>query len=663
VAARFKPVGLVKTIPNIRSSNEGFARPFLLVRCSPAFHRLLKEAYTVRTSFATSCKSYSTACNEVAESDVAAPTTIDELISRPNVDLVESYLKKWIHRIGFLKNLGKEFKMTLSVQKTLDNVVEYSLQPTSSPELRYKCLIVLLTRDDDVPSTEMVLKQTVSEVMSLPIKVVSDIINILSEAKKTPLRESVRKDLVLYVVNHRCYELGPKNVVFYMYQLDNLFDMKSVCLENRKLQKSGTKTSHKSKSLHSEMPDQPASSKLDSPSIPTQNLDARTIAVANEIKVKDLSRVILLLGKWLNRNEPLLNAVLHRLSQDDLTDFTYIQLYNVLFACSVLRLHNKDFFEQVFARLATLHPPSTASACGVLSSMSFLRYRDVDVILAILDYLKDKTDSLSMRQATNVLTSLSNLYPVPFEEHHAQVVLDLCNRVYGGADSKDPDEISVVYSLAVLLLLSGEIADATLNSDTVRRIQDTDDTSKYSNMQRLAQINMAARHELKEYKGSLLSDEELKEVKQIKSSSEVDTLTADLLKAIRRFADLSNYVQTTDVMPPGLNIAAVMCANNQGGVLPLSSLDKDKEPVHRLALMVVPYSQVTMPDQIPVGSQQLKGRLLRHLGYTPVYILYSDLRSSNSPAETVKNIKLKICAAVQDVLSQSSSNTNTSPES
>ena len=42
------------------------------------------------------------------------------------------------------------------------------------------------------------------------------------------------------------------------------------------------------------------------------NMESRAITLANELKVKDLARVVSLLARWNSRNEPLLNACLHR---------------------------------------------------------------------------------------------------------------------------------------------------------------------------------------------------------------------------------------------------------------------------------------------------------------------------------------------------------------
>ena len=60
------------------------------------------------------------------------------------------------------------------------------------------------------------------------------------------------------------------------------------------------------------------------------NMESRAITLANELKVKDLARVVSLLARWNSRNEPLLNACLHRLSLADLSSFTPSQLSSLL---------------------------------------------------------------------------------------------------------------------------------------------------------------------------------------------------------------------------------------------------------------------------------------------------------------------------------------------
>ena len=96
---------------------------------------------------------------------------------------------------------------------------------------------------------------------------------------------------------------------------------------------------------------------------------------------------------------------------------------NVLYACSILRLQNAAFMHNLSSQLRDTEPPNTKMACAMLSSMSFLRWRDLVLVHTTLDYLSDKVDRLTTREASNVMNSLANLYPVPLKEQHAQLVI------------------------------------------------------------------------------------------------------------------------------------------------------------------------------------------------------------------------------------------------
>ena len=72
-----------------------------------------------------------------------------------------------------------------------------------------------------------------------------------------------------------------------------------------------------------------------------------------------------------------------------------------------------------------------------------------------------------------------------------------------------------MYSVAVLLLLSGQLANSVLSPEFTAQLLTSDLSTQPTIVQRLCAVNMAAKLEMKEYSGSLLSDENLEMLSKV----------------------------------------------------------------------------------------------------------------------------------------------------
>lgn len=280
---------------------------------------------------------------------------------------------------------------------------------------------------------------------------------------------------------------------------------------------------------------------------------------------------------------------------------------------------------------------------SLVGSLAFLRWRDLVVLQSTLDYLSEKSSSISPRDAGHLATSLALLHPLQLFDRHTQFVAELHSKV-----STSVDQINMTYSLAVQGLLTASLSESVLNPDFVTHFLSSVNPTETQAVHRLLTINVAARLELEGYTGPLCSGEALAAMKKTQVLQRDRSLTSSLIKALSKFALPETYTKKPDDLPLGVSCTLVMCANSNGEVRPLASLDgpEGKEALHRLAISVIPHSSVVFPDLTTVGSLQFNARLLDKCGYVPVQIIYSDLRPNLSPAEHVNNVKQRISAAV-----------------
>ncbi|KAH9490156.1 hypothetical protein Btru_051210 [Bulinus truncatus] len=580
--------------------------------------------------------------------------TIEKTYTKNYVKDCEWRLYNWGKTIAEKKNAKEEINLDKIVFDSINSVVELVLTPSVPPYMRHKCLALLLNDKNDRKSTEKILKQTAGDVIMLPVSVVADIIHELTVCAETPLRKETRTELVKAVVNKRWYEIPARYLLFFMYQLDSLFDMRDIT------QKFNIRT-HESKHLAKEglSGQLTAAGSSDNDQRFTQvdkdlpdgsiNLETRVLNLVDELKGKDLAKVLILMGRWKNRNPVVLSAVIHRLNMADLSDFSFVQLNNMLFACSLLNYRNENFLGKLTSQLSLLAPESGNVASTVMTSLSHLRWRNDDLISTCKKAVFDDLNILSPKDAKNTLLSFANLTYLPADEKELNFVRALA-QIAMKEDFTPVELVNCGWCLAVLKALPVDQAKNLLKPDFVKEVlASSDGYLKQIAVQKLAVISFVAKYEMNDYKGAFLSDDILSSV-EMPSFCCDKTLSDTFQKAVGKFADMNSYVLLRQTVEDGFRIDCIMNANKLGDVRPLKvgQSDQQSEEIYRLAIQLVPFTGVIGPAGSPVGSYLITSRFLRHLGYTPVHITYLDLKPTLGVLEHINNITAKIKSAVRE---------------
>ncbi|XP_059169986.1 uncharacterized protein LOC131951654 [Physella acuta] len=578
---------------------------------------------------------------------------VKDTVARNFIPQCQKLLSDWSKAVKEQKVKGQAVNLNEIVSKDVSLVTEYALTPSAPSFLRNQLLSVLLSQDTDSSQAELVLNNTLSNAMVLPVGVVADIVLTLSTSAATPLRKEVREKLLTSIVNKRWYEIPAKHAVFFLYQLDEVFDMKRLSQEfqaRNRVKKFNDKDAFDRLSTEigqDQEADQHDQSLYTPDSLPVLsiNLESRVLELADEMKVKDLARVLTVLAKWRNRNETLLNAVIHRLSLADITDFNFIQASNLLFSCSVLNIRTSNFLLKLTDHISQLDILSPSLASSVLVSLSHLHWKDDKLLSKCQQYLANNIEALSVAEAANTLMSLAHLSAVPSSEEENSFIKDLTRKALGAALSPS-ERVKCVWSLAVLNLLDAQLAEEVLDPNFTQQLLDAGTFKKVTNIKKLRIINLAAQYEVKNYKGPVLSPKVL-------SSTEASTLCDDQTlvktfgKALSKFANIKTYAQLAQTIQAGLQADAVMQANTSGDVQPLDRPESNTENTFRLVIQLIPFTGVISPQQIPTGDYQVITRVFQHLGYVPVHVFYSDLKPSLSVVEHITNMRARIKECVK----------------
>ncbi|BFZ22481.1 hypothetical protein BsWGS_25520 [Bradybaena similaris] len=582
-------------------------------------------------------------------------------------------LTDWSRQVKQLQNDKLPVNLDNIVSKKLSTMVDLVLMPLTPPEWRHACLVLLLSQETDLELTCKLLNHTVVDAPHLPLKVIVDIIQTLTISYQTPLRVDIRKKLLTAVINERYYEITAKHIVMLMYQMDELFDMKHICKKQH--QKDGhrkptVQTLEKIKNMdpgkhdstvigndwsaNDHMQPKALGGSDDVPYIMSLNLEHRATNVVSDFKTKDLARIMMLLAKWRNRNETLINAVVHRLSQADFSDFHFVQLSNLLFSFSVLNIYNHQLLRQIVLHLAQATPTSPSLVCTVLASLSHLRWNDEALVSGCLSFLADHMSELTGKDARSVLMSLANLYIVPKTEAQNNLVKELAKRAFTG-DVTPVSKVNCAWCLAILLSLGAELGQSLLQPEFISQFSGDNDAHNLACFHKLCSIWTALQYEVRGYsKPGLLLPEVL--VTSARHDGAGSVLRAQLNNCLKMFVDVTSYVSLGHALKDGLVADAVICADITGELRPLDVVADEK--VFKLAIQLVPFSGVLNVTGSPCGSYSMAARHWKHLGYVPVQILHSDLKPSLSALEKVNNIKAKIQSAVMEFVTERQSLTS-----
>ncbi|PVD37322.1 hypothetical protein C0Q70_04321 [Pomacea canaliculata] len=371
-------------------------------------------------------------------------------------------------------------------------------------------------------------------------------------------------------------------------------------------------------------------------------LEERALDLVEQASVKELYRILYILSRHRHRNMSLIRAVSYHLNKSDLSDLSAVQLSNLLYACAVLKVFDTPLLEKTSLALQTKQRELTPKlAQSVLTSMSLLRWGHSQTVQYMVDQLncrnwssalfhsddecvsktKDIPLSLSLGRADRVaiVMSLANL------NKNNPMCCELVHKVIATPDVSELQKSSpflwldVVWSLAVLKLLNANLAASVLTEDFWGSLPVSDSFQSIVNFTKINNINIAAKYEIQGYTGPYLPDTFCPSDAKLLLRSERKA-AEKVISALLHMAPRDSYAILDATVEGGYVIDAEFFVDDSGEPQPLTKVGKSSSLLHRVALKVLDFPDLTLPDLEMTGLHAMEARHLSYQGFTVVHV-------------------------------------------
>ncbi|KAJ8672785.1 hypothetical protein QAD02_004045 [Eretmocerus hayati] len=326
------------------------------------------------------------------------------------------------------------------------------------------------------------------------------------------------------------------------------------------------------------------------------------------------------------------------------------QVGDILYSVALLNFYDKPLMEKMCTALLDLIPKNDRCAVigSILTSISFLRYRNDELLDKISTWIVEHGQSVRPQEICSLLMTLASMGYTPqnFEDFYQSIILplketDMC---------QSSEWLDVVWALTILNKVTLQHFESVLNSDFVNRLTDLQQLSTSKSL-KLLNINAAARLFVPNYKGpSIPEDSQLwnTPLTKTKEKAEISNAIVSALKML--LPSDSTYLNITPNTKLGFSLDAVLCVDNSCTPLPVDSKSNNNKEVFRIAVLGCCYAEFCREKQELIGPVKFHRSLLEKQGYKVLLIPYSEMNTKDKLVTRVKYLIDGIKSLVQSDL-------------
>lgn len=402
----------------------------------------------------------------------------------------------------------------------------------------------------------------------------------------------------------------------------------------------------------------------------TDRLEDRALDVVEQATPKELYRLLYLLSRQRHRNTPLIRAVLYHLNKAALSSLSAVQLANLAYACCVLNIYDVSLLEKITAEVQSKGESLTPHlAASLIASFSRLRWNQtgaVQFLLQILDSTgqadvsansevadgvssdsrKASLEELTVSDRVRLVHSLANLNLNSSQCQSIAVLVTGMSDVQELKQSSPLMWLDVVWSLAVLQRLDAGSAASVLGEDFWGSLPVSESFQSAITMTKLSNINTAAKFEVEGYAGPFLPEVLSNGDAKLLLKGE-QRVAEKVISALTNLAPLETFT-TTSTACGGYLIDAEFYVDSSGEPRPLSQVTQNSANLHRVALKILDFADLTLPASEPTGLHTMAARHLRHHGFTVVHVLHTEVAGKSKVVELVQFLQQKLKDAIKD---------------
>uniref|UniRef100_G3MTN8 RAP domain-containing protein n=1 Tax=Amblyomma maculatum TaxID=34609 RepID=G3MTN8_AMBMU len=368
----------------------------------------------------------------------------------------------------------------------------------------------------------------------------------------------------------------------------------------------------------------------------------RALHLVGSLPHPDVRLLVRTLARLKLRPTPLLQAAAFYLSKGLGEDVSLKEIVSLLHALHSLSFPEPSVLQQLsrafVEKLADDTKVSLVAAC--LTGVGQLSWRHPELLESCCNWMVAHRSSCRPADYTACLLALARLQYTP--ECQEQLFPVLLEELRDERFATMPAVwLDIVWSLALL----GRIQQSHLDSVLQRHFYAPllEDTALASPA-RQKLLNLIAVSDLEFPEGPPFPKEEVDSIIENHKVPEAGAFQRSVKEALTQLAPLGRYLSSTPSLPYGLSADGELIVDRNAQPVLLES--KPQPDHHRIALVVLDYKDLTLQSQVPTGSNAIRIRLLKSLGYKVLQVPYTEYDDKKPVLQRVKYLHEKLLQCV-----------------
>ncbi|XP_024890910.1 FAST kinase domain-containing protein 4 [Temnothorax curvispinosus] len=372
----------------------------------------------------------------------------------------------------------------------------------------------------------------------------------------------------------------------------------------------------------------------------------------SQLSTPSMIAVIASLREQGKRNTPLLKMLSYNIVKYNI-ELDLKQCATLLYSMAVLNFRDKVLLEKITSDLLACIPNSQNAAINksIITSLGFLRYKNVNVLDAFCDTFFKKSMDYTLLDYSSILQTFAAL------QYKSQKANSFIEKF---ADHANPFQLSwtewldIVWSLAVLDAVTPQHVRSVLEPAFIENLTASNQLN-ISKVLKLLNINAVAQFVLTNYKGPLLKeDSEFNNVSIVRSKEKQMYINA-LLETLTETLLSPSYFKTNFDTGMGFSLDAEYRINDQHRLVKVEDWNEQSNNVRRIGIMVHDYRDYCIGQNDLVGSTYLYTQLLKARGYNLIQLSYENFSVQDNIKKRINYLK-QCMNSVQEVTSVKQTN-------
>lgn len=367
----------------------------------------------------------------------------------------------------------------------------------------------------------------------------------------------------------------------------------------------------------------------------TQETSLNDLSKYSQLSTPAMIAVIASLREQGQRNTPLLKMLSYNIVKYN-TTLDLKQCATLLYSMAVLNFPDKVLLEKITSDLLECIPESCNAAINksIITSLGFLRYKNVDVLDAFCDTFFKKSMNYKFLDYSSILQTFAALQ---FKSQKANLFIEKFAEHANPFQTSWIEWLDIVWSLAVLDAAQTSHVKFVLQPAFLEKLHNSQ--LNISKILKILNINAVAQFVLKDYEGPLLEkDSEFHNVSIVRSKEKQMYINA-LLETLTEVLPSSSYFKINFDTNMGFSLDAEYRINDQHRLMKVEDWNEQSNIVQRIAIMVNDYHDYCIGQNDLIGSAYLYTQLLKARGYDVITISYQNFSTQDNIKKRANYLK------------------------